>query len=127
MYGIVWGQLSSGLQEAVKAESDYKFKSKDFDSTWLLEKSKLISSGVDEKANKYLSLLKAMTTMLNICQGQNESDDSFRKRIDSVAMTVTLIGGDKMLYSGEIVNVQDADKPSKDELKIESQRLKKQC
>ena len=124
LYGIMWGQLSSGLQEAIKAESDYEVKLKVFDSAWLLEKSKLISSGVDEKANKYLSLLKAITTMVNIRQGQNESNDSFRKRIDSVAMTVTLIGGDKMLYSGEIANVNDPDKPTKDELKTEVQRIK---
>ena len=119
LYGLVWGQCSAGLQESIKGEAEYEQKSKVFDSIWLLEKAKLISSGVDEKANKYYTLLKALMTMCNVRQGQNESNDSFRKRIDSVVLTVNLVGGDDMLYSKSISTAADPKAPKKEELKAE--------
>ena len=124
LYGLVWGQLSSGLQESIKGEKGFNKKSSQFDCIWLLEKGKLISSSVDEKANKVFTLLKALTTMCNVRQGQNESNDSFRKRVDAVVVTVTLIGGKKMLYTPEITNASNTDKPSDDKVKEDIQRLK---
>ena len=124
LYGLVWGQCSSGLQEAIKSELEYDTQSKLFNTTWLLEKAKLISSGVDERANKYLTLLRALTSMVNVRQGQNKSNDSFRKRVDSVTLTVSLVAGSKMLYSEDISNAVDPTDPSDEEVEIEEQRLK---
>ena len=124
LYGLVWGQLSAGLQETIKGELEYESQSKIFNYIWLLEKAKLVSLGVDDKANKYYTLLKALMAMCNIRQGQTESNDSFRKRIDSVVLTVNLVGGTKMLYSETISNTVDPDDPEEDEINVELQKLK---
>ena len=124
LYGIVWGQMSSGLQAAIKGESDFKTESSKFNCIWLLEKGKLISSGIDEKANKVCTLLKAMTSMCTIRQGQNESNDSFRKRIEAVVLTVSLVGGDFMLYSTSVTVAKDPMDPKKEEINEDLERLK---
>ena len=88
LYGLIWGQCSHGLQEVVKADDDYKKKAKDFDCAWLLEKLNLVSAGVDKKANKYSTLVRAITAFVTIRQGQSESNDSFRKRIETNTVTL---------------------------------------
>lgn len=60
--------------------------------------------------------------MVNICQGQNESNDSFCKRINPVTLTVSLVGGEKMLYSKDISNVVDPTDPTNEEVKIKEQK-----
>ena len=124
LYGLVWGQCSAGLQASIKADDDYEQQSKLFDCVWLLERAKLISSGIDEKSNKYCTLLKALTTMCTVRQGQNESNDSFRKRIDSVFLTVSLVGGEDFLYSREISAAMDPDAPIMAEMVAEEQKMK---
>ena len=56
LYALIWGQFSTGLQEVLKGEEDFVKSDTSFDCIWLLEKSKLISSGVDTKANKYIDM-----------------------------------------------------------------------
>ena len=105
------GQCSASLQQSIKGELEFDVQSKVFNIIWLLEKAKLISMGVAEKANKYYNLLKAMMVVCNVCQGQNESNNSFRKHINAVVLAVNLVGGDDMLYSRSISNVSDPDNP----------------
>ena len=124
LYGLVWGQCSAGLQESIKGELEFEEQSKLFNCIWLLEKAKLISSGVDEKANKYYTLLKSLMAMCNIRQGQNESNDSYRKRVESAVLTVNLIGGDDMLYSRNISTAVDPDDPEESKVKYELQKMK---
>ena len=68
LYALVWGQISTGLQEVIKGEDEFIKMDSKFDCIWLLEKAKLISSGVDIKANKYCTLVQAMTSFCNIRQ-----------------------------------------------------------
>ena len=124
LYGLMWGQCSSGLQEVIKADDDYKKKAKDFDCVWLLEKLNLVSAGVDEKANKYSTLVRAITAFVTIRQGQSESNDSFRKRIEANAVTLELAGGGHVLYSPKISEASDKNNPKDDEKEVEIQRFK---
>ena len=39
LYALVWGQLSSGLQEVLKGEDDFEIKDSIFDCIWLLSTS----------------------------------------------------------------------------------------
>ena len=81
LYGILWGQSSSGLQEVIKADEEYADKSSKFDCIWLLEKLNLVSAGVDKKANKYSSLVRAITAFVTMRQGPTKSNDSFQKKM----------------------------------------------
>ena len=124
LYGLIWGQCSGGLQELLKGDDDYDSKSNNFDCLWLLEKVKLISAGVDEKANKYATLVKAITSFCNIRQGPTESNDSFRKRVDSSAQIMELAGGSHVFYSPQVSSAADKDKPTIKEKEDEKQRFK---
>ena len=115
LYGIVWGQLSNGLQEFIKADSSFDRKASAFDCVWLLEKAKLASSGVDQRANKHATLIKALTNLCNIWQGATESNDSYRKRVDAYALTLSLSGGNYVMCSPELIDAEDKDYPSIEE------------
>ena len=124
LFGVVWGQYSSGLQEVIKGDDDYEVSASTFDVIWLLEKGKLVSSVIDQKSNKYLTFFQAMSAMCNIRQGPNESNDSYRKRVDSAALTLSLVGGKNVFYSEEISDALDPEKPGKEEICAEEEKLK---
>lgn len=125
LYALIWGQFSTGLQEVLKGEEDFVKSDTSFDCIWLLEKSKLISSGVDTKANKYCTLIQAMTSFCTIGQGPNESNDSFRKQIDSAALTLSLAGGDHMLWSPDLIKMKDTDQgPTDKEIDTDTDTFK---
>ena len=107
LYALIWGQISTGLQEVIKGEDEFVNMDSVFDCIWLLERVKLISSSVDTKANKYCSLVQAMTSFCTINQGANESNDSYRKRIDSTSLTLSLAGGEHMLWSPDLIKMDN--------------------
>ena len=124
LYGVVWGQCSTALQELIKTDPDFEKRDKDFDSIWLLKKCKLVSSGVDDRANKYNTLLKAITQMCNIRQQPYESNDSYRTRLDALVLTLELSGGKHMLCSDELIEPKDPDQPTEQEIKDEEEKMK---
>ena len=124
LYGLIWGQCSSGLQEVLKTHDKYTKKSTAFDCIWILEKTKLISAGVDQRANKHSTLVRALTSLCNIRQGVNESNDSFCKRIDAYALTLTLAGGGHVMCSPELVVATDKDKVTEEEKAVEEDKFK---
>ena len=76
LYGIVWGQCSTALQEVIKTDADFVTKDGAFDCIWLLKKCKMVSSGVDDRGNKHNTLVKALLQFCNIRQHQYESNDA---------------------------------------------------
>ena len=124
LYGLIWGQCSSGLQEVLKADENYTTKSVTFDCIWLLEKTKLVSAGVDSRANKHSTLVRALTSLCNIRQSATESNDSFRKRIDAYALTLKLAGGKHVMISPELIVEDKAGNPTEEEKTVEEDKFK---
>ena len=124
LYGLIWGQCSHGMHEVIQADDDYILRDALFDCIWLLEKVKLISAGVDAKANKHCTLIQALTSFCLTRQGQMESNDSYRKRIDSATLTLSLARGEHILYSPLLIDVVDKNKPTESELTAEENKLK---
>ena len=124
LYAIMWGQLTHGLQEIIKGDDDFVYKDTTFDSIWLLQKAKLTSSGVDSKANKHLTFVQALTSFCTIQQGQSESNDSFRQRIDAAALTLGLAGGSTVLCSPGLLISKDENNPSEKEIQVEIEKVK---
>ena len=112
--GFIWGQCSNALKEIIKGDSDYTKKFKSYDCIWLLKKAKMITSGIDEKANRHKSLVDSITTLMTMKQGQFESNDSYRTRIDSNALTVDLAGGHGVLCSYKLLDISPAFATEKD-------------
>ena len=124
LYGLVWGQCSNRLQELIKADEEFEEKSRAYDYIWLLKKCKMILSGVDEQANKYSTLIKALTSLCTIRQGESESNDSFRKRVDAYVLTLKLLGGEHILWSPQLIKSNNKKDPSKDEIEVEEDKFK---
>ena len=93
MYGIVIGQCTPELISIIKVEAEYKKKSSDFDTLWLLQKVNKTTAGVDMKANTDLRLHEIMIIFLNTKQGQTESNDDYLSRFNSRLENMNPDGG----------------------------------
>ena len=124
MYAIVWGQLTHALQEVIKGDDDFIFKDASFDCIWILQKSKLVSAGVDGKANKHYTFVLALSNFCSLQQGPTESNDSFRKRVDSAALTLGLAGGSHVLCSPDLIVTEDESNVTAKEIEIEVEKVK---
>merc|ERR1712071_673998 len=71
-FSLVWGQCSSALQAYVKGQSGYQKASEDHDVKWLLKEVKKASSGIDSKANPYVTMHDAIGMLYQMRQGQNK-------------------------------------------------------
>ena len=60
-YGLIWGHCSAGLQTYIKGLSYYETASSAFDPLWLLREIKKATSGIDDKANAYVSMHDAIS------------------------------------------------------------------
>ena len=60
IYGVIYGNCTESVQAMIKTDADYETKSKDFECQWLLDKVKIIVSGLDTKSNKRVSLHGAL-------------------------------------------------------------------
>ena len=97
IYAIVWGQCSSSLQAVLKGDDDFERKHKKRDAVWLLEQIKVVTSGIDNKSNKYKNLLATLTQLFTMRQGDTEANDKFLNRFKSNVQTVELAGGQDFL------------------------------
>eukprot|EP00591_Stephanopyxis_turris_P014741 CAMPEP_0195535818 /NCGR_PEP_ID=MMETSP0794_2-20130614/44994_1 /TAXON_ID=515487 /ORGANISM="Stephanopyxis turris, Strain CCMP 815" /LENGTH=341 /DNA_ID=CAMNT_0040669067 /DNA_START=481 /DNA_END=1503 /DNA_ORIENTATION=+ len=89
IYSLVWGQCTAGLQAEVKSEQDYEQHAAVYDTLWLLQTVKRISSGVITRGNSYSNMLKVLSNFMNdVRQGRNESEDSWYKRFKAECNTL---------------------------------------
>ena len=102
-YGIVIGQCTPPLRLKIKGDAEYRKKSSDFDTLWLLEKNKKITAGVDTKENPMLTLHEQMLMFVTTRQGQSESDDDYLRKFNSRLENMILAGGGHILCSPQIL------------------------
>jgi ribosomal protein L25 (general stress protein Ctc) len=108
----------------IKTDDLFTQKDADFDCIWLLQKCKMAAAGVNDKANKHATLFQSILHFCTIKQGQHESNDSFRKRLDSAVLTLELAGGKHILVSDVLLKAADVDNPTTAELDIEEEKFK---
>ena len=64
IYSLVWGQCTPGLQAEIKSEHEYNQRAAVYDTLWLLQAVKRISSGVVTRGNGYSNMLTIMTNFI---------------------------------------------------------------
>ena len=124
LYGIIRGQCTIGLQEVIKGHSEYREQSIDFNCIWLLQKLKLASSGMDARANKYFTLVMAMRYAFTVRQRNNETNDSYRVRLESQLMLLKLAGGKHALHSPDMIQKSAIGILGQDDIKAEEEKMK---
>ena len=102
-FSLIWGQCSSALQAYVKGLDGYEEATEDYDVTWLLREIKKACSGIDSKANPYITLHDAIGLLYRMRQGQTEPDDSYVERFKNNVATVEMVQGSNLFYSPGIV------------------------
>ena len=124
LYGLIWGQLTTGLQEVIKGDEEFTEKDLQFDCIWLLIKCKLTTAGLDERANKYSNYVKAVRQAFTVKQRENETNDAYRKRFDSQVLTLDLVGGNHVMSSPDIMRNIKTNTLSAADIIAEEQRTK---
>ena len=118
-YGIIWGQCSAGLQAYIKGTSAYATMSPIFNVVWLLHELKKATSGIDDKANVYVNMHDAMSTLYKMRQGGQETNDHFLTRFKANVTAVKLTGGNHIFFSPKLAeaerNEMDTDKIEEEE------------
>ena len=68
-----------------------------FDSLWIMQKTKNITSGIEVKLNKSTSLYHCIRIFINLRQGENEPIDTFKLLWENIYETMDLAGGENIL------------------------------
>ena len=103
IYGIIWEQYTPGLQWILKRKEDYPTNSKFFDSLWLIRETNNITTGIDVKINKSASLYHAIRSLMNMKQGKNDHNDTFKLIFNNIYETMELADGENILHSTQVI------------------------
>ena len=99
LYSVIYGNCTESVQTMLKADEEYEVKSIDFDYVWLLEKAKIIVSGLDTKVNLRVSLHDAISNYMLIEQYPYETNEAYMTRFKSMVGTLKIAGGEHILMS----------------------------
>ena len=90
LYSVIYGNCTESVQTMLKADEEYEVKSIDFDYVWILEKAKMIVSGLDTKVNLRVSLHDAISNYMLIKQYPYETNEGNLTRFKSMVGTLKL-------------------------------------
>ena len=93
VYGMIWGQCTSGLQGAIRSEEEFIKKREKFNTEWLLTKIKERLSGIYKNQNQEMAIRESLLAFLNIRQYDTESNSSLLDRFESKKEALYLIAG----------------------------------
>ena len=126
IFETIWGQCTVSIRTLVKGEDEYSNKKKTNDVTWLLEKLRQLTSGVDNEADSADVYFQALYDWTHIRQSENESEDAYQKRVDTATQNLILAGGEDVLYPRKLLpnSVTDRNKPDEDDKKTLIARIR---
>jgi len=116
IYGLVIGQCTPALCSTLKSDAEYKEKSADHDTLWVLKKLKVLTAEVDQEANPAYTLHKQTLFFFNTRQGQGESDDDYLVCFNAHVRVLEMSGGENMFISEKILGKKTVASASDDEI-----------
>ena len=122
-YGLVWGQCSAALQTYIKGLLYYETSSSKFDALWLLREIKKATSGINDKANAYVSMHDAISQLYRMKQDSQESNENYLARFKTNVAAVELTEG-KHIFALPIINSLLIEEMSAEELDEEMDKSK---
>ena len=122
-YGLIWGQCSAGLQAYIKGTSAYATMSPIFNVVWLLHELKKATSGIDDKANMYVNIHDAMSTLYKMRQGSQESNNHYLARFKANVTAVKFTSGDHVFFSPKLAEGEKHEM-HQDDIEKEEERSK---
>ena len=119
----MWGQCSAGLQTYIKGLLYFETSSSNFDALWLLREIKKATSGINDKANVYVSMLDTISQLYRMKQGSQESNDNYLARFKTNVAAVELTGG-KHIFALPIISGLPIEEMTIEELDEEMDKSK---
>jgi len=128
LFGIIYGQCTLALKAMVKGDDKYTDKSINFDEKWLLGKLKVITAGVEIKANFMLSLHKQLIVFFTTRQGLTKLDEEYLNHFNSQLKNLELSSGDHMIYSPKLLKkTLGGAKLSDDDIEKDKEKFRAIC
>jgi len=126
VYGLVWGQCTTGLQAEIKSEDDYNTNASTYNTQWLLEIVRKKSPGVATRGNKYLNMMNVLTHFFrDTFQGRNESEDTWYRRFKAECDTLELADLGYVFYNKSASGHKGANAiPSENDIAAEIEAYK---
>ena len=87
------GTVYSRTKVSFEGKRGLLLQVKKIDSLWIMQETKNITTGMYVKLNKLASLYHCIRSFINLRQGENERNDTFKLRWDNVYETMELEGG----------------------------------
>ena len=91
----------------LKTDAEYEKKSKIFNYKWILNKTKVIVSGLDTKVNLRVLLYAAITNYINMKQQRMKTNNAYLTRFKSMVETLKLAGRNHILVSKEMMGIDN--------------------
>ena len=113
----------AGLQTYIKGLSYYETSSSNFDALWLSTEIKKATSGIDDKANTYVSMHDIILQLYRMKQGNQESNDNFLARFKTNTVVVDLTGGIN-IFASPTISGMTVQEMSQQDLKEEMDKSK---
>ena len=112
----------------IESDAEFKERSEDFDSIWLLRRIKAIMAGVNEQKNKCVLMRTHIIYFLSIKQWGTETIYKYHKRFMTSYENVVMHGGEFCLCFDRLLEIKDKDEEGDaDKKAIALDKAKKSC
>ena len=97
IYNVIWGQCSNKVQEAIEYQKEFDDKDEKRD---IVRKE---TAGTGSLENIRANLMKAIKSVFNLIQDDNEGEDSYLTRVKTNDKALESTGGKHILVSPDSV------------------------
>ena len=111
LWGIIIGQCTTVLVEAVRAEQDYEDKAEVYDSIWLLRAIKRIVSGVTTSSNEYHTAFTSIRDFYRLKQKHDQPIEEYYQNFENAQDLITQAKVD-IIECTELLKAERAKNPS---------------
>ena len=80
-----------------------------FDALWLLREIKKTTSGIDDKANAYVSMHDVISQLYRMKQGSQKANDNYLVRFKTNVAAVELTGG-RHIFASPIISGPECER-----------------
>ena len=116
LYNMLWGQLTTTLQDQIKNEPGYQAMAATCDVHALWTRLTDIQLGIDPRQHPVMNYLEQLYALMTVVQGPEENLSDYWMRVRTLVRGLKSSGGEHVFKSPQLVTAVDPDNPTDDEL-----------
>ena len=102
----------------IEGKQELSHQVKILDSLWLMKYTKNITAGLDVKLNKSSILYHCIRSFINVIQGENDPNDTFKVFFRNIYETMDISGRDNILCSKQLTKNGNQESMKEKQAKI---------